>query len=283
MNLSHLKYFYDAARLGSISKAATLNYIGQPALSKAIKALEIELNTNLVVHKRNSFELTEQGVRVLKNSQKIFDSVETLKDSLYDEEEVSGEVHFSCQSSMGESHLLTNSIKIMRSYFPKLNPVLSLGRTDLVRTWLQDGKIDFALVINNRDFSDFNTQIISKGYFHLIKSKDYKKNWKSEGVLITEPTKEVEDLKIRYYQFQQNHLPVMMQIGSWSVIKNFVLEGIGVGYVPDYLIEKEIKNRKVKYIEKSKYSTPYEVLLITPKNKYISSKVKRVIDKIFCG
>ena len=61
MNLYHLKYFYDSARLGSMTKAAKLHRIGQPAISKGIQNLEATFKKVLISHERNRFHLTEDG------------------------------------------------------------------------------------------------------------------------------------------------------------------------------------------------------------------------------
>ena len=51
-NLSQYKIFYEVAKAGNISKAAKELYISQPAISRAIKKLENNLDT--VLFKRNS-------------------------------------------------------------------------------------------------------------------------------------------------------------------------------------------------------------------------------------
>ena len=43
MNLTHLRYMVEVERLGSITKAASALYMGQPNLSKAIKEMEKKL------------------------------------------------------------------------------------------------------------------------------------------------------------------------------------------------------------------------------------------------
>lgn len=47
INLNLYKTFYDVAKSGSISKSAKNSYTSQPAISKAIKKLEDELETQL--------------------------------------------------------------------------------------------------------------------------------------------------------------------------------------------------------------------------------------------
>jgi len=47
INLNLYKTFYDVSRYGSISEAAKQTFSSQPAISKAIKRLESELNVKL--------------------------------------------------------------------------------------------------------------------------------------------------------------------------------------------------------------------------------------------
>lgn len=51
MNLTHLRYMVEVERLGSITKAASALYMGQPNLSKAIKEMEREVG--IPIFKRN--------------------------------------------------------------------------------------------------------------------------------------------------------------------------------------------------------------------------------------
>ena len=47
MNLKQLDYFVQVAELGSFSKAAVVLDIAQPALSRQVRALEIDLHETL--------------------------------------------------------------------------------------------------------------------------------------------------------------------------------------------------------------------------------------------
>ena len=52
MNLTHLRYMVEVERLGSITKAASALYMGQPNLSKAIKEMEREVGIPIFKQKR---------------------------------------------------------------------------------------------------------------------------------------------------------------------------------------------------------------------------------------
>ena len=59
INLELYKTFYYVAKNESITRAASELLISQPAISKAIKTLEEQLNTPLFIRKRDGVKLTE--------------------------------------------------------------------------------------------------------------------------------------------------------------------------------------------------------------------------------
>lgn len=61
MNLTHLKYFLAVASLGSITEAASSNYVSQSAVSKIIKQLEQELGVKLFDREGRTIKLNEHG------------------------------------------------------------------------------------------------------------------------------------------------------------------------------------------------------------------------------
>lgn len=71
-NLNLYKIFYDVAKYGSISKTAEKTYTSQPAISKAIKKLEEELNVQLFYRTLTGVELTDKGKELLYFVEKSF-------------------------------------------------------------------------------------------------------------------------------------------------------------------------------------------------------------------
>ena len=61
MELQHLRYFLDIARLESISRAAEKNHVAQPALSRVVSVLERELGTRLFDRVGRNIRLNESG------------------------------------------------------------------------------------------------------------------------------------------------------------------------------------------------------------------------------
>ena len=68
INLELYKVFYYVAKNESVSRAANELLISQPAISKSIKTLEEQINTNLFIRKRDGVELTEAGETIYKKN-----------------------------------------------------------------------------------------------------------------------------------------------------------------------------------------------------------------------
>ena len=61
MNLQQLRYVVATADAGSMTAAARAVPVAQPALSRAVRALEAELGVELFATRGRSVELTESG------------------------------------------------------------------------------------------------------------------------------------------------------------------------------------------------------------------------------
>jgi DNA-binding transcriptional LysR family regulator len=61
-NIRHMRVFLETARTGSVSSAAKLCHLSQPAATQAITRLEADLGAELLVRKRKQTSLTQSGV-----------------------------------------------------------------------------------------------------------------------------------------------------------------------------------------------------------------------------
>ena len=81
MNLLHMKYAVEIAETNSINKAAEVLYVGQSALSRAIKDLEASLGVTLFERSAKGMFLTADGevfVRCAKTVLKQVDDIEEM-------------------------------------------------------------------------------------------------------------------------------------------------------------------------------------------------------------
>ncbi len=82
MELTKLRYFYAVARLGHVTRAAEEIHIAQPALTKAIKQLEEELDTPLFYKQGRNVRLTPFGVYLQEKIQPILAQIDGIPSEL---------------------------------------------------------------------------------------------------------------------------------------------------------------------------------------------------------
>ena len=81
MNILHMKYAVEVARLGSLNKAAESLLVAQPNVSRSIKELEGDLGITIFKRSAKGMELTPEGeefIRYATNILRQIDEVETL-------------------------------------------------------------------------------------------------------------------------------------------------------------------------------------------------------------
>lgn len=76
MELRHLRYFQAVAEQLNFTRAARLLRIAQPALSRAVKEMEVELGAELLERSRHQVRLTPAGEVMLKETALLLDRFE---------------------------------------------------------------------------------------------------------------------------------------------------------------------------------------------------------------
>jgi DNA-binding transcriptional LysR family regulator len=79
MNLQQLRYVVATADEGSMTAAARAVHVAQPALSRAVRALENELGVEIFATRGRTVELTESGRRIVNASRRVLDDVTDLE------------------------------------------------------------------------------------------------------------------------------------------------------------------------------------------------------------
>ena len=82
MDLKQLEYFVRVAEMGSFTKAAMALEVAQPALSRQIRLLEVELRQNLLLRNGRGATPTEAGKLLLEHGRGILHQVARAREEL---------------------------------------------------------------------------------------------------------------------------------------------------------------------------------------------------------
>lgn len=270
-NLTFLRYFYSAGQAGSISKAAKEHFVSQSAISQAISKLEVTLGKQLISHEQNRFQLTGDGLILLEKCKEIFDIFSEIDDAFNETEGVfKGRLSFACTHSFALTLLPPHLVTLSRRY-PEIEPVLRFGHTGQIVDLVKKGDVDFGIVLDNEDFSSYHATEIYRGEYRLYQAKSMTNI--PAKFIISEERKEIALLR-EYLEKKNIPLSPSIEVSSWEVIAGFTEQGLGIGFIPDYIIGKRaLIPYKIHFP-----SIPYRLLAIYPKNRALPRNAQMFID-----
>ena len=79
MTIQQLRYFIETVNSGSINRASEKLFITQPSLSNALKDLEVELETELLIRTPKGISPTQDGVEFLGYARQVIEQMELLE------------------------------------------------------------------------------------------------------------------------------------------------------------------------------------------------------------
>jgi LysR family nitrogen assimilation transcriptional regulator len=146
MDLKQLEYFVHVAEFGSFTLSSRFLHVAQPALSRQVRALEVELRQTLFVRNGRGVTLTEPGKRLLDHARGILQQVQRARLDLEQQRgAVSGRLVIGLPPSV--SRTLTGPlVRGFRERFPNASFGVVEGLSDHLMEWLAVGRVDFALV-----------------------------------------------------------------------------------------------------------------------------------------
>ena len=148
MDLKQLEYFRHVAELGSFTRAASFLSVVQPALSRQVRQLEVELGQNLFDRNGRGVVLTDAGTRLLEHTRGILTQVGRARQDLEDQlKGDSGHVTLGLPPSLGRS-VTVPLVKAFEQQLPNANLATVEGLSAYILEWLSIGRVDCALVYN---------------------------------------------------------------------------------------------------------------------------------------
>lgn len=148
MDLKQLEYFVRVAELGSFTRAATALNIAQPALSRQVRLLEVELRQTLLTRNGRGAVPTEAGKLLLAHGRGILHQVDRAREELGRVRgSLAGRVAVGLPSSL--ARVLTVPLtRAFRRQMPDATISISEGLSVAMQESLVNGRLDIAVLYN---------------------------------------------------------------------------------------------------------------------------------------
>lgn len=173
MDLKQLEYFVHVAELGSFTKASVVLNIAQPALSRQIRQLEVELRQNLLCRNGRGVTTTEAGQLLLEHGRGILHQVARAREDLG---RVRGALAGRVAVGLPPSASKMMTVPLTREFRHRLpNATLSIseGLSISMQEWLLAGRLDIALLYNPAATADLDITPLAEDALYLVSKKDH--------------------------------------------------------------------------------------------------------------
>ncbi len=282
MDINRLHYFCTVAQTGSISKASELLHISQPALSKAIKTLEAELDRKLIIASGRGISITDEGKSLAIKAFPLIEKINNLKEPKnykpYGKE--LSVVTFEVFSTYFLGQVIAEtfndfSVSIFEMVPGNMEEAIIKGVADIGITYLP---------IPSPELDILKINSINMGVFGL---KAKFKNLKFADLPFVVPNIPVSGTpsKAKGLDGWPDHIiprKILYKVSMMETALELCRQGKCVGYFPDFVVKLHNEKVKLKY-NLDKLSQPQsrnlqkqEVYMIKRKSDLESSNFKKI-------
>ena len=286
INLNLYKVFYDVCKYGSFSKTAEFTYTTQSAISKSIKKLEEDLETQLFYRNSNGIELTDKGRELYHYIEEAYNNLLTAERNLLETENLErGTLNIGLPSHIASFFFFDKIIDFHNKY-PNIEMTLISASTGQLLDLIDRHEIDIIIdtaPINTNNMDLTVADLLTVNYAFICRKENYDKykNIKSikdlTDIPLVLPVKGTTNRGKLDALFIKNNVEPkkIVNIHTSEVILKAVDNDLGIGY----LISDIVKNNDNYKFINIKEELPTATIVFAYNKKYLTTAPIRFIEE----
>ncbi len=173
MELRQLRHFVAVVEQGSISAAARVMNLAQPAISSSVKKLEDELKMPLFNRRDRGITLTEAGKKFVPHARQILNQAQDAKLAMQALEGLDqGQVEIAVPSMLG-SYYFPPLLMAFRHQYPNINIDILDAGTRNIRRMLLDGTLELGVVASKDITSELDSGPLIREQMVVCMAEDH--------------------------------------------------------------------------------------------------------------
>ena len=257
-DLNGLATLIAVVELGGVAEAGRALHIGQPAVTKRLRALDNCYGVDLMQRRARRLELTAAGEKVYAYARLALDHQRSLLDDLASLQEGRNTLRLDVTSSIGE-HILPDLLLRFADSYPEYRILSRMGYTRRIQTRLATGLSDLALLEQAPDHPDILVQkwlddevILVCGPAHPLRDSDLipiTELGQLSYVLREQRSSMRVTLDDALHAIGIEQLPIAMEVGSTDTIVEMLQRGKHVSFLPRFVVEEMLSNGSLYHIK----------------------------------
>lgn len=288
INLDLYRIFYIVAKNGSISAAADVLFISQPAITFQIKKLEEQLGISLFTRTKHGVILTDEGKVLFDYVNNAIENIINGENALSNLKNLdSGIIRIGASTTVCR-HVVMPYLEKFHELHPKIDIQIVNNLTTNLLKELRNGNLDI-LFLNmpmheNKDLNIIPINDVqdifvgNKKYYDLTKGKVNLKELNIYPLIFQKLPSNTRAYLNNYLNSNNVDLKPQLEVVSYNLIMDLVKAGFGIGYATKEFIKNELENKTLYEIEVIPRVPKRFIGIATMDKKTPNYTVKKLID-----
>ena len=290
ISLDLYRIFYIVAKEGSISRAANVLFISQPAITFQIKKLEKQLGVSLFTRTKHGMILTDEGKVLFEYVKNGIENISNGENALSNLKNLdSGTIRIGVSTTICR-YILMPYLEKFHEKYPNIDIQINNNISNNLIKELRNGNLAilmlFSTATENKDLIITKVKEVQdilkkkKKYYDLLDKSNNLKNLKSYPLIFPNSSSNSRTYLNKYLKDNNADLKPKLEVVSYNLIVDLIKAGFGIGYVTKEFIKDELDNKSL-YEIKITPSIPKRTIVIATMNKKDPNySVKKLIEMI---
>lgn len=289
MDIKQLRALLVIAETGSVSRAAEILHIVQPAVSRQLRLLEEDLGTALFSRGRRGMELTDSGQLLVEHARRALRELDQAKAEISpDPGVVTGIVTVGLLPSTSDL-LAAPFITALKHQHPKLTVRISVGYAGHLQKWLETGEVDVALLYDPKPSALLEAEPLLHEALYLVGMPDAGLSQKHPV-----PLRELENKELilpsqpHGLRLLLDHacavagvrLTIVAETNAMSIQKNLVTSGLGFTILPSVAVFEDVAAGRLCAAPITKPDLQRKIVLALPLTRRSSVAVRCAVSEL---
>ncbi|WP_434169432.1 LysR family transcriptional regulator [Peribacillus frigoritolerans] len=289
MKLENLKMFCLVVDEGSLSQAARLSFLSQPAVTRQIHQLENYYNTLLFDREEGRLKVTEAGKLLYPFAKAIVNDFNHSKEVIQQSTgKYNANLIVGASLTIGE-YLLPSLLGRFKKQQPEIKVTLTIKNTPRVLEDLSNDVIDLALVEGLVENTDFIVDKFAEDELILVCPSDHP--WKDRKEIQLEELgnermiwrESISGTRLIVENMLREHgvlekIESYMEIGSTQAIKSAVEAGLGISILPRLTVARELEQGFLREVDISRIDMARNLWLVRKNKRFNKIGVSKFVD-----
>ena len=257
-DLTGLATLKAVVELGGVAEAGQAMCVGQPAVTKRLRALDNYYGVDLMHRNGRRLELTPAGEKVYSYARLALDHQTLLRDDLASLRAGQNRLRLEVTSDIGD-HMLPELLLRFADAYPEYQIETRMGYSHRIQTRLATGLSDLALLEQPPDHPDILVQkwledelVLVCGPKHSLWDKGLLpiEELRRLNYVLREPRSSMRaTLEKALTDIGIDQIPIAMEVGSTDTIVEMLLRGKHVSFLPRFAVEEALNTGSLYHIK----------------------------------